>query len=357
MIVIGAGVIGLSLAIALRKQGLAVLVVERGEPGREASHAAAGMLLRAGNEIPPELQPLAAASADMYPEFVGELEDESKVQIDFREQGTILISARGDVPPQVRRLSAEELVDMEPAMRHGGVQAASCSRQGIYAAYVKENSVDPRTLMRALLKAAKHRDIDVASGSQAESVFVENGRAVGVKTNKTSYPAATVVNCAGAWAGQIPRHEFPVRPVKGQMLAVVNGPELQHVIRGDDVYLVPRSDGRIVIGSTLEESGFNKQVDVDTIEKLLHSAIELVPALGKARQHEAWAGLRPGTPDSLPILGETSTPGYFLATGHYRDGILLAPVTAEVLADLICGNPYAHDLAPFSPSRFSPAPA
>lgn len=349
MIVIGAGVIGLSLAIALRKRGLTVLVIERRQPGREASHAAAGMLVRAGNEIPPPLQPLAAASADMYAEFVRELEDESKLKIDFRREGTILISARDDFPHPARSIPGKELAALEPELR--------CAVDGIYADYINESSVDPRTLMRALIQAAKHRDIDVTSGSQAETVIVADGLAAGVRTNKSSYPAKLVVNCAGAWAAQLPPHRFPVRPVKGQMLAVIGGPQLTHVIRADDVYLVPRSDGRIVIGSTLEDAGFNKQTDVDTIERLFHSAIGFVPALSQARQHEAWAGLRPGTPDNLPILGGTSIPGYFLATGHYRDGILLAPVTAEVLADLLCGNACAYDLAPFSPSRFSAVPA
>jgi glycine/D-amino acid oxidase-like deaminating enzyme len=136
------------------------------------------------------------------------------------------------------------------------------------------------------------------------------------------------------------------------MVAVVGGPALQHVIRADEVYLVPRSDGRIVIGSTLEDAGFNKRTDVNTIQRLLHAARELMPAFANSKVHEDWAGLRPGTPDNLPILGATSTPGYFLATGHYRDGILLAPVTAQVITELILGKPLSHELAAFSPMRF-----
>ena len=343
-IVIGAGVIGLSLAIALCKRGLSVLVIERGEAGREASHAAAGMLVRNGDEIPPALRPLAEASADLYPEFVHELEDESQLKIDFRRQGTILFSARGEFSTPARAISCEELTALEPLVR-----LVSGSR---YAAYVEENSVDPRTLMRALLQAAKHRGVDIASGSQAETVWVENGRTAGVRTQRISYPAPVVVNCAGAWAGQIAPYQFPVRPVKGQMLAVVGGPPMKHVIRGDDVYLVPRSDGKIVIGSTLEDAGFNKQVDVNTIETLFQAAVDLVPEVASARQHEAWAGLRPGTPDGLPILGETATPRYFVASGHYRDGILLAPVTAEVLSDLVLGKSSNREISRFTPFRF-----
>jgi glycine oxidase len=127
---------------------------------------------------------------------------------------------------------------------------------------------------------------------------------------------------------------------------------LQRVIRADEVYLVPRSDGRIVLGSTLEDAGFNKQTDVNTIQRLLQAARELIPALANAKIHEDWAGLRPATPDHLPLLGESSVPGYFVATGHYRDGILLAPVTALVMTELILGKLLSHNLAPFSPTRF-----
>jgi glycine oxidase len=136
------------------------------------------------------------------------------------------------------------------------------------------------------------------------------------------------------------------------MLAVVGGPALKHVLRAEEVYLVPRSDGRIVIGSTLEDAGYNKQTNVETIQGLLHAALELVPGLANARVHDDWAGLRPGTPDELPILGESHVRGYFIATGHYRDGILLTPITAQVMTAVILGKPSLHDLTPFSPTRF-----
>jgi glycine oxidase len=143
-----------------------------------------------------------------------------------------------------------------------------------------------------------------------------------------------------------------VRPVKGQMLAVVGGPSLKHVVRAEKVYLVPRTDGRLLIGSTLEEGGYNKQIEVNAIQQLLHAALEVVPRLAESKVHEAWAGLRPGTPDDLPILGESETKGYFVATGHFRDGILLAPITAQVMTDLIVDKSPAYDLGSFYPSRF-----
>lgn len=340
-IIAGSGIIGVSLALSLSKEGLRVLILERGEPGREASHAAAGMLVGSGLEIPPALRALAKESARMYPDFVHELEDESGLKINLREQGTILVASADKFPDGAELLSPEKLKSMEPAM-----ESASS------AAYIPERSVDPRTLMAAAVKAAKHRVVDISLGSEVREVLVENGRAAGVKTGKTSYASGIVVNCAGAWAGQIPPLQFPVKPVKGQLLAVVGGPALKHVIRGEDVYLVPRNNGKIVIGSTLEDAWFDKQVNVDTIETLLKNAVNLVPELAGARQHEAWAGLRPGTPDELPIIGETTVRGYFVATGHYRDGILLAPVTAKAVGDLIARRECRHDLTAFRPSRF-----
>lgn len=186
------------------------------------------------------------------------------------------------------------------------------------------------------------------------AVLLSGGRVSGVSTAKTHYAAPAVVNCAGAWAGHFPPCHFPTRPVKGQMLAVVGAPHnlLRHVIRAPEAYLVPRSDGRILIGATAEEAGFDKRTDAGTIQRLHQAAVEIIPALGKARVLEAWAGLRPGTPDDLPILGATSTPGYFVATGHFRDGILLTPVTANIMAQVVIGATTEHDISAFSPKRF-----
>ena len=213
--------------------------------------------------------------------------------------------------------------------------------------------MDPRALVAAALGAARHRGVDISSGTEVQTLLTSGDRASGVQTDKTSYSADIVVNCAGAWAGCVAPQTFPVRPVKGQMLAVVGGPKLQHVIRADQVYLVPRNEGRIVIGSTLEDAGYNKQTDVNTIQNLLHAARELVPSIANAKIHEDWAGLRPGTPDHLPLLGETSIPGYFVAAGHYRDGILLAPITAQLMTGLISGKPCGFDLSSFSAARFA----
>ncbi len=346
-IVIGAGIIGLSLAIELNKQGLRVLVVEKGEPGREASWAAGGMLVDSPAETQPALRELATASARMYPEFVHELEDESGLKIDLRSVGTIVLSQNPE-PTEAYALP-QPVAELEPALRN-------CDGDGrrFTAHFLQERCVDPRHVTAAALAAAKHRGVDFSSGDEVLGLEMADGSVSGVRTNKTRFAAGMVVNCAGAWAGQIGPHPFPTRPVKGQMLCVVM-PEkemVRHVVRAPEVYLIPRSDGRMVIGATAEEAGFDKRTVPETIQKLRQAAIDLIPRLAEARILEAWAGLRPGTPDGLPILGATPTPGYFVATGHFRDGILLAPVTARVMGQVIAGKKPELDLRAFAAVRF-----
>ena len=348
VIVVGGGIIGLSLALSLRKRDIKVLVVERGEPGREASHAAAGMLADCTLETPSALQGLASASAEMYPEFVHELQDESGVDVDLRNDGTLLFPAPEELE-ELRGFCAEHflpapLADMEPGIADANQPAA----------FLKERSVDPRALVAAALKAAKHRGVDISSGTTVSHLLKVEGQTAGVQTDKTTYNSPVVVNCAGAWSGLIGPHSFPTRPVKGQMLDLIGGPANvpRHVIRSHEVYLVPRSDGRLVVGTTVEDVGYDKRVDADTIRRLHEAAVRMFPALRQARIHEDWAGLRPGTPDHLPILGATRTPGYFIASGHFRDGILLAPITAKVMADVVTGKPPDINISAFSPARF-----
>jgi glycine oxidase len=348
VIIIGGGIIGLSLSIALRKRGASILVVERGEPGREASHAAGGMLVDCPLETPTALQSLATASARLYPEFAHEVQIESGITVDLRDFGTIVFPS----PQHVRehpgftaaKLSPAALSELEPALADN-TQPAS---------YLEERSVDPRALAAASAQTAKKRDVDFSSGDAVTSVHLSEGRATSVTTVKTSFLASKIVNCAGCWSGQISPFRLPTRPVKGQMLCLLMHPRnlLKQVIRTPDVYLIPRSDGRLLVGATVEEAGFDKRTDPDTIQRLHRAALKLVPKLTDARILEDWAGLRPGTPDNLPILGATEIPGYYAATGHFRDGILLAPITAQVMADVIEGRKPEYDLSAFSPSRF-----
>ena len=331
-IIIGGGIVGLSLARELRKRNLSVLVVERGEPGREASHAAAGMLAYCDPALPPALAALASASAAAYPEFVHEVEDESGMRVDYRTEGAIAFLECPPEPllPCMRPVDREDVARLEPQL------AAPLAA----AYFLQEATVDPRALVDASLRAARHRNVDIASGSPVTEVEVVGKRAAAVKTSRTTFAAGMIVNCAGAWAGSIAPLAIPTRPVKGQMLALVAPRRgiVKHVVRAPEVYLVPRSDGRIIVGSTLEEAGFDKRLDAETIQRLHQSAANLVPELGQARMLEAWAGLRPGTPDALPILGATALESYFVATGHFRDGILLAPITARVMAQLLLGG-------------------
>lgn len=348
VIVIGGGIIGLSLSIELRKKGIKVLVVERGEPGREASYAAGGMLVECPLETHAVLQPLAAASARMYPEFVHELEVESGLRVDLRDHGTIVFPADAHIDEWQRSTAASllpmQLAKLEPEL--------AVSIRPAYS--LEERSVDPRGLSAAALQAARHRGVDISSGDEVTAINVFAGHVTGVVTKKTSFSTPKVVNCAGAWSGHIAPLAFPTRPVKGQMLYLVSAARdlLRHVIRSPEVYLIPRSDGRILVGTTVEEAGFDKRTDIATIQRLHRAAVALVPALKNAKILEDWAGLRPGTPDALPILGATSTPGYYVATGHFRDGILLAPITARIMADVIEGKDPDYDLCPFSPARF-----
>ena len=344
-IIVGAGIIGLSLAIELRKSGRSVLLVDKGEPGREASWAAGGMLADFGLEIPAPLQALATASAGMYPEFVHELEDESRLKIDLRSEGTLLflesiqdraLRQSHPLPAPLEKLELALQTPVHPPL------------------FLTERSVDPRHLTSAAIAAARHRGVDFSSGDRVLALEIRDGKTDGVRTNKTRFAAAIVVNCAGAWAGQIGPHAFPTRPVKGQMLCVAMPRKnlVTHVVRTPDVYLIPRSDGRLLIGATQEEAGFDKQTVPETLQKLRKAALHLIPKLADARILEAWAGLRPGTPDKLPILGETATSGYFVATGHFRDGILLAPVTARVMSQFIAGQRSEFDLKAFAAERF-----
>lgn len=355
-IIIGGGVIGLSLGRRLRREGLQVLMIDKGEPGREASHAAGGMIAHCDPHLPDALRPLALRSAAMYRDWVRELAEESGELADLRDQGAIAFLPEDECPgcEGVRSVDKDEMKRIEPALAQPPLGEWTC------AWWLPEVSVDPRGLCTALLKAAKYCGVDFVTGSAVLAVEAANGRAAGVKTTHSSYPAGILVNCAGAWASQIQPLWLPTHPVKGQMVCVVPGPEdageellVQHVIRTPEIYIIPRGDRRILLGATVEDAGFDKRTDANTIEKLYRAAAKVAPKIGEMRIHDAWAGLRPASPDNLPMLGETMLPGYFAATGHYRDGIMLAPITAEVMTQAITGTPVEFDLRPFSPMRFA----
>ena len=342
VIIAGGGIIGVSIALELRERGVQVLVLDRAEPGQEASSAAAGMLAAFDPETPAALCPLAQESARIFPDYVRKLESLSGMQVDLRSQGTIALFDGSSVPaaPAVgtyHKLSADELRRIEPAV----------AIQGYSAFLVEESSVDPVLLMRAALKAAFAMGIDVRGGTEVTAIRAHGGR-IEVTAGQGRLSAAKAINCRGAWSGA------PVRPRKGQMLAVrPQDTALEHVVHAPGIYVVPRSSGRLVIGATVEDVGFDKTVEPEIIRDLHRAAVELVPGLASAEVLASWAGLRPGTPDDLPALGETETPGVFTASGHYRNGILLAPITARIMANLCMGKATGFDISAFSPLRFA----
>jgi len=336
VIIAGAGIIGVSLALELRQRGATVLVLDRAEPGSEASSAAAGMLAPADPETPELLRPLAKASAQMFAAFVQKVESAAGMQVDFRRVGTIALMPESTAPREYRGLSATELQHLEPSIH----------RSGHSTYFVQENSVDPKLLMRAALAAARTLGVEVRGHTPSTEMRAHN-KAVEILTERETFSAASAVDCRGAWSGA------PVRPRKGQMLYVLpQAALLQHVLRTPEAYLVPRSSGKILIGATVEDVGFDKSVDPSAIRQLLHDAAKYLPELLSAQITQSWAGLRPGTPDNLPIIGPTHIPRMFVATGHFRNGILLAPITAQIMADLIHGRPSSQDIRAFSPDRF-----
>jgi glycine oxidase len=343
VIIAGAGIIGVSLALELRERGAKVLVLDRGEPGNESSSAAAGMLAATDPETPVALRPLALESARMFPEYVGILEGLSGTKTDFRRQGTIAFLAppsSAAAPPAYTRLSAGDLQRLEPSLESHSHSAF----------FIQEDTVDPRLLMRAAVSAARNRGVEIRANAEVKEIR-SRGDQVEVVTDAAVFVAGAAVNCRGAWSGP------PVKPRKGQMLYLQPSQQdlLQHVVHAPDVYVVPRGSGKILVGATVEDVGFDKSVAPSTIQELRSVAARYLPALKSAPIIESWAGLRPGTPDDLPIMGPAQTPRAFVASGHFRNGILLAPITAKIMADLVTGTSPSLDIGAFAASRFVPA--
>ncbi len=339
VIIAGAGIIGVSLALELRQRGASVLVLDRAEPGSEASSAAAGMLAPADPETPEALRALATESARIFAAFVQRVESAAGIQVDFRRVGTISLMPEPTAPREYRGLSAAELQLLEPSIHR--------SEHSAY--FVREDSVDPHLLTRAALAAARTLGVEVRGHTAVTEIRAQNNAAE-VLTETETFSAASAIDCRGAWSGA------PVRPRKGQMLYVLpQATLLQHVLRAPEVYVVPRSSGKILIGATVEDVGFDKSVDPSAIRQLLNAAAKYLPALASAPITQRWAGSRPGTPDDVPIIGLTHTPRVFAATGHFRNGILLAPITAQIMADLVQGRSSPLDIRAFSPDRFHSA--
>jgi glycine oxidase len=362
--IVGGGIMGCVVALRLAQQGFAVTVVERGIPGAEASSAAAGILGPQWEmDEPGPLLDLGLRSRAMYPAFAAELRELTGMDIGYKLCGLIEIALdeEGEAALLDRQrwqaalglkaefLTAAQALKLEPAL---GPQV----RAGLYLQ--DEGAVNPRTLARALSQAAATVGVKFVQGHYVRRVDIVGGRVSGIELDGDSIKADAVVVAAGSWSSLVEGGQVPsivVRPARGQALSVQMRPPLfRHVLapyrKG---YLVPRDDGMAVIGTTLEMVGYRKEVTVEGLSSILQTASAVLPALGPLPITETWSNFRPYTSDLLPVLGTTSVDGLYLATGHHRYGILLAPITGQLLAQQISGTTPVVDPAPFSISRFA----
>jgi glycine oxidase len=368
-VIVGGGVIGLCCAWRLAQRGAGVAVLDRAEPPAGATRVAAGMLAPIGELAfgEPELLRMTVAAAERYPDFVAELEAASGVGTAYARHGALHIALDRDEAAELRRvhdlqrslgLGAEWLPprrcrELEPGLTpsfNGGVHAA------------EEAAIDPRRMTAALLAALAAEGVQVRANADVVAPLLSDERIEGVRTGTgEELRADTVVLATGAWsgaAGWLPESARPpVRPVKGQILEL-RAPDgeapCERILASERVYLVPRPDGRLIVGATTEERGFDATVTAGGVHELLREAYRLLPEVAEMELVESMAGLRPGTPDNLPLIGPGALDGLVLACGHHRNGILLAPFTGEAVAGVLAGEPLPEALAAAEPltSRF-----
>ncbi len=360
-VIVGGGVIGCSLAAELAGRGLKVAVLERREPGSEASGAAAGMLTpQAECRTRDAFFDLALESRDLYPAFAAALAEETGIDVGYRKTGLLWCALEGgERGALAARFLWQQALGLPVAVRRSDEIRSEIggrlSREVAEAVFLpEEGAVDPRRLTRALWLLAERRGVRVNTGISVSRFRIENGVCRGIDTDTGRIDAAAVVDAAGAWAGFDPGLPFPVpvEPVRGQIVELrLSRQPLETILHSEDVYLVPRADGGVLLGSTMERVGFRKEVTAEAVEFLIAAAVRLLPPLASAEFVTAWSGLRPATPDGLPLLGDSPVPGLYLAAGHFRNGILLAPVTARILADRLTGVA-SRDLSAFSVDRF-----
>jgi glycine oxidase len=346
----GAGIIGLSLALEIHHQGLSVTVFDQAQPLGEASTAAAGMLAASDPENPDALRKLADLSLSLYPDFLERLHTLSGITVPFHTSQTLQSQTSSSPDTLSPEALAEILPPLKPHHHHFTL--------------LDEHSLDPRNLAASLLAAVRATTIHLQSDTKLLSTrSIVNS--IEVHTTQGIFHTAKFINCTGAWATHSTlAPTAAITPRKGQMLAVAIPPTLALplVIRTHGMYIVPRTTGpnagRAIIGATIEDAGFDKLVHPPDIARLRALAADLLPALADAPQLEVWAGLRPSTPDGLPFLGPSPVhSNQFIAAGHYRNGILLAPATAHVMAQIVLGKPTTIDVSDYSPTRPPPSPA
>jgi glycine oxidase len=362
--VAGGGIIGASIAFELAAEGLSVAVFDAQNPGREASWASAGMISPApeSSEMA-ALLPISMASVRLYPEFIQHVEELSGKSVGYRKDGALDLLLNGTSQHEVdeilalhraaglraEALSGPEARELEPALT--GELRAAIHRPD-------EASLDNRLLTEATLEAAHRKGVEIFPGNGAKALWTDDVTCKGLHLQNGRVEARWTVIAAGCFSARIEGVAVyaPVTPAKGQMMALrCDSVNLKKDLWSGHIYLVPRNDGRIIAGSTVEYEGFDRNVTVAGMKKILAGALSLVPALESARIEETWAGLRPDSPDHLPILGPTDMEGLLIATGHFRSGILLTPVTARLIREWVTTQKVSEDWAPLSPMRFQQA--
>ncbi|MDX6504928.1 MAG: glycine oxidase [Gaiellaceae bacterium] len=366
LVVVGGGVIGLACAWRAAQRGLQVCVLDAGAPG-SASQAAAGMLAPASElgESARRLTALNRASYAAYPAFVAELQEATGTELCFSLCGCLVVALDAEAEPELEALHAlqqaeglqSELLDaagcraLEPAI-------GSDVRAGLWTR--DEGQVDPRGLVAALEQACAAEGVSIEHGATVEHAELEGERIVAVATKTERFPAERVLLAAGARSGTeawLPAAvRLPVEPVKGQLLrGRLAEPPARLLVRSASAYVVPRPDGRVVVGATSERSGFDESRTAEARDELLAAATRFLPAIAAVRDPEHCVGFRPGTPDGLPLIGATAVDGLLVATGHYRNGILLTPITATTVEALLTGDAAPPEAAAADPARFASA--
>jgi glycine oxidase len=369
VLIVGAGVIGLACACGAVRAGARVRVLERDRPAAGATGVAAGMLAPVGEASWGEetLLSLNLDSLRRWPDFARDLEADAGEEIGFVECGALHVALDRDEAEALRRrhelhrslgLESEWLRGSECRRLEPGLVTAV--RGGVHARH--EATVDPRRLAGALLAGLEHRGVTVESGTEVVAAERESGSWRLTIADGMEFAAPSVLLASGAWSGAewVPAEaRLPVRPVKGEILTLrgsAQEPVCEGIVAGELVYVVPRGDGRLIVGATVEESGFDAMVTAGGVHELLREAYRLLPEIAELELAETSAGLRPGTPDNAPLIG-LAAEGLIIATGHFRNGVLQAPVTADSVAALLDGKAPPHDLGPFSPLRFAAEPA
>jgi glycine oxidase len=359
--VAGGGVIGGAIALEVSRAGMRVGVFDRQQPGQEASWASAGILSPAP-ESPAMIAmvPLGKMSLALYPKFVVQVEEISGMNTGFRSKGTLEALFSGDAKAELSTIIALHHglgLKAEPLRAADARKLEPALSEDVEAAVLRpdERSVDNRILTSAVLEAARRSGAEIFADNGVKAIWREGQRCAGLILQNEKVEATWTIIAAGCFSATIDgiAAYAPLRPAKGQMVALrAEDVEIERVLWGEHIYLVPRNDGRILAGATVEYAGFDKRTTAGGIEKILSAAIELAPGLANARIEETWAGLRPDTPDHLPILGPTDMDGLLMATGHFRSGILLTPITARLIREWITEQSVSVDWDRFSPLRF-----